>query len=157
MPYAPQRPCPHSGCPTLTTGGLCPAHARQSIQRMDQQRGTAHARGYTYGDWQPFRRRFLATLVDAGITPVCGAALPTGPRTRDSLCLDAGLLTFTSADGSSLHLDHEPSLEDWERRNPTIVCDLNRIVLKCAACHARKTHGIPHDGDVRSVELPEDA
>jgi len=113
----------------------CPAHARQ----QEQQRGTAHHRGYTFKDWQPFRRRYLAALVEAGLLPVCGAALPTGPRMRDSACRDAGVFTYTSADGSSLHLDHEPALEDWERQHPAIVCNPNRIVLKCASCHSRKT------------------
>ena len=131
----PLRPCPVPRCPQLTTGGRCPTHARQ----QEQARGTAHARGYTFRAWQPFRRQFLAALVQAHILPVCGAALPSGPQLRESGCRDAGLLTFTSADGSSLHLDHEPALETWERTDATRVCDLDRIVLKCARCHARKT------------------
>jgi hypothetical protein len=78
-------------------------------------------------------------LVDAGILPVCGAALPTGPTQRDSACRDAGIDTFTSQDGSSLHLDHEPPLEQWERSDVDRVCDPCRIVLKCQACHQAKT------------------
>jgi hypothetical protein len=135
MPSAPLRPCTTPGCPELVASGSCPAHARQ----QEQRRGTAHARGYTYRDWQPFRRRFLAALVEAGLLPVCGAALPDGPLARDSACRDAGLFTYTSADGSSLHLDHEPPLEDWERRIPSVVCDPRRVVLKCARCHTIKT------------------
>lgn len=131
----PLRPCPVPRCPNLTTGGRCPTHAREAEQR----RGTAHSRGYTFRDWQPFRRRFFAALVHAGILPVCGAALPGGPQARDSQCRDEGRLTFTSADGSSLHLDHEPELQTWERGDASKVCDLTRIVLKCASCHARKT------------------
>jgi hypothetical protein len=119
----------------------CLTHARQ----QDQLRGTAHARGYTYRDWQPFRRRFLAALVQAGIVPVCGAALPEGPVSRDSACRDAGLLTFTSTDGSSLHLDHEPALRDDERGDVRAVCDPLRIVLKCQACHAAKTAKETHE------------
>lgn len=106
---------------------------------LEHGRGTAHQRGYTYRDWQPFRRRFLSALVDADILPVCGAALPDGPSVRDSACRDAGLFTFASADGSSLHLDHEPALQSWERSDPARVCDPTRIVLKCASCHNRKT------------------
>ena len=137
MPKSPPHPCGSVGCPVLVSAGTarCDIHTRQ----QEQQRGTAHARGYTYREWQPFRRQFLAALVQAGILPVCGAALPTGPVQRDSACRDAGLFTYTSADGSSLHLDHEPALEDWERSHPAIVCDLNRIVLKCASCHMTKT------------------
>lgn len=129
------RPCAEPRCPELVARGRCAQHGRQKEQR----RGTAHQRGYTWHEWQPFRRRFLAALVDAGVLPVCGAALPTGPTTRDSACREAGLFTYTSADGSSLHLDHEPPLEDWERHDMTRVCDEKRIVLLCHRCHGIKT------------------
>ena len=132
MPMSPSRPCSTPRCPNLQP---CPTHARA----RDKARGTAHSRGYTYRDWIPFRRRFLAALVAAGIVPVCGAALPSGPSAQDSQCQQAGLLTFTSADGSSLHLDHDPALEDWERHDVRRVCDEARVVLLCQACHARKT------------------
>lgn len=122
-------------CPNLTSGGPCPDHRRQ----REQQRGTAHARGYTYRHWQPFRRRFLALLVDAGILPVCGAALPSGPSPDHSQCRAAGVLTWTSVDGSSLHFDHDPPLLEHERQSPSAVCDPNRIVLLCQSCHAAKT------------------
>ena len=136
MPNAPMSPCSVPRCPNPSDrNGRCRDHARQ----QDKQRGTAHARGYTYRDWQPFRRRFLASLVEHGILPVCGAALPTGPTIRDSACYAAGVLTFTSDDGSSLHLDHEPALQDHERTIVAAVCDPARIVLKCRSCHARKT------------------
>ena len=133
-PLAPKRPCA-GGCGALVRHGRCASCTKVTEQR----RGTANARGYTYRDWQPFRRRFLALLVEADILPVCGAALPSGPAARESACRDAQIATFTSADGSSLHLDHEPKLEDWERHDPARVCDPTRIVLKCAECHNRKT------------------
>lgn len=131
MPNRPGRAC---RCGAVVHG-RCAACARQH----EQQRGTAHARGYTWRYWQPFRRQFVTALVEAGIVPICGAALPSGPVNRDSQCRDAGLLTYLSADCSSLHLDHEPPLEDWERSDPARVCDINRIVLKCASCHSAKT------------------
>jgi len=136
MPLAPRHPCSATGCHELVPRGVsrCTDHARQ----QEQDRGTAHARGYNRA-WLAFRPRFLAHLVQAGLVPVCGAALPNGPTTRDSACRDAGLLTFASADGSSLHLDHEPALEDWERQNLRAVCDPLRVQLLCASCHARKT------------------
>jgi len=134
MPNAPLRPC-SGGCGVLVQSGRCPTCARH----QENKRGTAHQRGYTWRYWQPFRRRFLAALVEAGILPVCGAALPSGPANRDSLCRDHGLFTYTSQDGSSLHLDHEPALEDWERADPHRVCDETRIVLKCQTCHQAKT------------------
>ena len=132
MPTAALRACSRCGA---RNAGPCPTCSRQNEQR----RGTAHARGYTFRDWVPFRRRFLAALVEAGITPCCGASLPTGPRPDASQCRAAGLLTFTSADGSSLHLDHEPALHDYERKDPIAICDPNRIVLLCRACHGSKT------------------
>lgn len=134
VPNAPMRPCPTPACAALTHGGPCPKCARA----RERFRGTAHARGYNRA-WIAFRRRFFAALVQAGIVPVCGAALPTGPQIRDSQCQDAGLLTFASVDGSSLHLDHEPPLENWERHDVRVVCDVNRIRLLCAACHSART------------------
>ena len=131
MPTAALRAC---RCGKLTAGP-CQTCTRQ----RDRRRPTAHARGYTLKDWRPFRRRFLQALVDAGIQPICGASLPTGPRPDASQCHAAGLLTFTSADGSSLHFDHEPALEDYERTDTTKVCDPNRIGLLCQACHAAKS------------------
>jgi hypothetical protein len=131
MPYAALRAC---RCGALVGRLGCPRCA----QAHEQRRGTAHARGYDR-HWLRFRPQFLALLVQAGLNPVCGEALPNGPTIRDSACRDAGLWTFTSADGSSLHLDHEPELEDWERSLPERVCDATRIVLKCASCHAMKT------------------
>ena len=129
------RLCPTPGCPTLTVGGPCPVHRRQ----RERQRGTAHARGYTYTDWQPFRRLHLRRLVEAGILPVCGAALPSGPAPTHSQCHQQGVLTWASLDGSSLHLDHDPPLCESERQDPRAVCDSTRIVLLCQACHAAKT------------------
>jgi len=114
----------------VTGGGRCPA--------CDRHRGTAHARGYDR-DWLTFRPRFLARLVWAGVLPVCGATLPTGPRTQDSACQAAGLFVFTSADGSSMHLDHEPPLTDAERHDARAVCNERRVQLLCQACHASKT------------------
>lgn len=132
MPIAPVRLCA-GGCGTATVHGQCPVCAKARAQRRE----TATVRGYDT-DWQRFRPRFVADLVEAGIPPVCGAALPTGPQTQDSACKAKGLFTYTSADGSSLHFDHEPPLTDAERNDPAIVCDPNRIQLLCAEDHARK-------------------
>lgn len=145
MPNAALRPCA-GGCGALVPRGRCSTCARQTEQR----RGTSTDRGYD-ARWRHFRKRFLAMLVDRGIVPVCGAALPDGPQTSASACRSAGLLTFTSADGSSLHLDHEPPLRDDERQDVARVCQATRIVLLCQACHAVKTateehRGIPDGG-----------
>lgn len=130
----PLRPCTAPHCRTLTSAGRCPTHARHH----DPHRATA-ALGYTARDWQPFRRYFLARLVAAGILPVCGAALEFGPRTTDSACRQEGLVNFTSHDGTSLHLDHEPPLRDDERGSVRAICDETRIQLLCTTCHQAKT------------------
>ncbi len=131
-PEAPMRPCA-GGCGALVRKGRCPACAPD----IDRRRGTAASRGYDVF-WAKFRLAFIASLVALGIVPVCGAALPDGPRTAHSKCKAAGLLTFASADGSSLHLDHEPPLRDEERGDRRAVCDPLRIQLLCASCHAQK-------------------
>lgn len=114
--------------------GACPVCMRS----RDRHRGTAASRGYGAA-WQTFRPRFISLLVEAGLVPMCGAALPTGPVTTDSRCRDDGRMTLRSADGTSLHFDHEPPLAEHERTNPAAVCNPDRIQLLCAACHANKT------------------
>lgn len=73
-------------------------------------------------------------LLEAGIPPICGARLPTGPQTQDSRCDQDGRNTM-----EALHFDHEPPLTDAERTQPAHVCDPNRIQLLCASCHSAKT------------------
>ncbi len=74
-------------------------------------------------------------LLEAGIPPVCGAALPTGPQTQDSLCKAEGRVQ-----GEDLHFDHEPPLTAEERLDPHAVCDPNRLQLLCGSrCHHAKT------------------
>lgn len=123
------RPCNQDGCPNLTESRYCPAHAKAK----DQQRGKTAERGYG-GHWQRFRIFFVGLLIAAGIAPVCGASLPTGPQTTDSQCKASGFLN-----SDDLHVDHEPPLEDWERRDVTRVCDPNRVQLLCRHCHNAKT------------------
>jgi cytochrome c553 len=86
--------------------------------------------------WRAFRLAFLAALVDAGISPTCGARLPDGPQRTDlSQCQRAGLLT-----GVNLHLHHEPALTTAERQDQAKVQDARRIILLCASCHAALAH-----------------
>ena len=133
MPTAALHPCP-GGCGQRVAKGKCATCRRTA----EQQRGTASQRGYDQA-WQAFRRQFIGLLLEAGITPVCGAALPTGPKTSDSRCAEQGIWTYTSRDGSSLHFDHEPPLTDAERKVRTKVCDENRLQLLCSDCHHEKT------------------
>lgn len=100
----------------------------------DKARGSATQRGYDSHWFRVFRPRFFGLLIAHDIVPVCGAALPDGPRMGDSLCKAAGRLT-----DSHLHVDHDPPLTQAERADRSIVEDVTRVGLLCRACHARKT------------------
>lgn len=128
------RPCSTPGCKSIVTSGRC----QKCAGAAEQNRGTAHQRGYGAA-WMAFYGHFIATLVQAGIAPVCGAVLPAGPQTNHSRCKAEGLETWTNADGSRLHRDHEPPLEDHERADPEIVMNPTRLQLLCASCHSAKT------------------
>lgn len=59
MPRRPLRPCSYPGCPVLVAdGSRCPEHKRQEAQRYDQQRGSAHQRGYT-PRWRRYSQWFI--------------------------------------------------------------------------------------------------
>ena len=144
MPSLPPRLCAN-GCGTPVQGGRCPRCSRSRAGRRE----TASSRGYD-AHWVRFRAWAISLMVNLGVLPVCGARHPDAPATEDSLCKAAGFLTYQSADGSSLHLDHEPPLEDWERSRTDLVCDILRVQLLCAECHGAKddpgrrpTHGDP--------------
>ena len=141
MPLAPTRIC--GTCGTPRSSGSCPTCAR----RFETYRGTATKRGYGRA-WIRFKPYYLNLLLERGIVPVCGAKLPEGPRASISECKAQGLLTYTSADGSALHLHHSPPLQPHERRSPALVCDPRRIELACAECHARETNDASHQSAV---------
>lgn len=133
MPDRPLRICGGCGAKVSKTCPVCSA-------KREQARGSAHARGYGV-TWRAFMGQFVALLIAAGVPPVCGATLPGGPRTQDSQCRAQGLLTGINPDGSALHGDHEPPLQEWERRHASIVCNPLRIQLLCRVCHSLKTGG----------------
>ena len=132
MPSALLKPCgvKGGGCPELVIEGLCPEHSRQN----ESYRGSAASRGYDSHWSKVFRPAFFAALIAAGVTPVCGAALPDGPSMADSECAAAGLLN-----AEKLHVDHSPPLATWERQHRKRVEDMSRVGLLCRSCHARKT------------------
>lgn len=130
MPSALLRVCLEPGCPALVESGRCPAHARH----VERRRGSAASRGYDSYWSRVFRPGFVRALIAAGVAPVCGAALPGGPRMDDSACRQAGLLN-----DHDLHLDHDPPLRSEERSDRRAVCDPLRVGLLCASCHSRKT------------------
>ena len=61
MPAASPRPCTYPGCGVLVRdgSGRCDKHKRVEARQLDQQRGSAHQRGYT-GAWQRARKGWLA-------------------------------------------------------------------------------------------------
>jgi hypothetical protein len=134
MDSAPLRVCAKQGCPTLVPrGGYCPAHRVQESAHHTYRPQGAHGQGYTRG-WEYFRKVELPGLLAAQGTPrVCGARLATGPSPH-SRCATQGLLNTTK-----LHLDHDPPLQDWERSDPSRVCDPDRVGYLCASCHSAKT------------------
>ena len=136
MPSALLRACAYpGGCPELTEGHLCTAHQKE----RESRRGSAHARGYTRHWRQVFIPLFERMLIAAGLAPVCGAALPDGPRMTESRCNSLGVLTFFNQDGSRLHLHHNPPLQEHERDDRQAVEDPRRVGFLCQSCHAAET------------------
>lgn len=123
--------CLEPGCPAIVDKGRCPEHERNTDRTRRQQRNIDYSESW----WRRFRNvDFPALLIDAGIIPACGSALPSGPNTTDSQCKADGRQVTTM-----LQLDHEPPLEDWEQRIRSRVCDPDRVQYLCASCHSRKT------------------
>jgi hypothetical protein len=131
MPSAPLPFCPHPGC-SQRSRGPCAEHRAQRHQHIDAQRGSRHARGYD-SRWVRFRAAFFQLLIARHVIPMCGARLSGVPTTR-SLCAQQHRMTF-----EDLHLDHDPPLQDWERNDPSRVCDPQRVGFLCAACHTIAT------------------
>ena len=59
MPNRAPKPCGQPGCPALTDGRYCAAHARSEQRRYDRERGSAARRGYG-ARWRKVRRLVLA-------------------------------------------------------------------------------------------------
>ena len=132
MPSAMLKACPGGGgtCAELVASGLCAVHQRAA----DARRGSAHSRGYTYHWSHVVRPRFFRLLIAADVVPVCGAALPGGPNMRDSQCRADGILN-----ASHLHVDHDPSLREWERQDRRAVENPLRCGLLCESFHNART------------------
>jgi len=131
MPTAPVAFCPHPGC-SRRSRGPCSAHRAARHHATDATRGSRHARGYDHR-WVRFVAAFPRLLLARHILPVCGARLSGTPSPR-SQCARLGRVTL-----EGLHLDHDPPLQEWERTQPSRVCDVQRVGLLCAACHTIKT------------------
>lgn len=61
MPTAAGHPCGNRGCPAVVPRGarFCPAHEKAREKALDQERGSAAARGYG-ARWRRLRAMFLA-------------------------------------------------------------------------------------------------
>ena len=131
MPTATLPFCPVPGC-SERSHGPCRTHRAAKHQQVDARRGSRHERGYD-SKWVRFIVTFRQMLIARRIIPACGAKL-SGILSSRSQCVAQGRITL-----EGLHLDHDPPLEDWERRDPRRVCDPHRVGFLCAACHTIAT------------------
>lgn len=115
MPVALRRACPVMGCAHAVP---CPDHARPTTKRRsaisqrayDQQRGSAHARGYD-SRWRKARLAYLAKH------PLC------------AICERKGLITAaTVVDHIEKHAGDRRKFWDSSNWQPV-----------CATCHNKKT------------------
>jgi 5-methylcytosine-specific restriction protein A len=60
MPYKPKKPCAHPGCPNLTAGRFCPAHAKQDARNYEQYRRDPDTRRRYGRAWKRIRDRYIA-------------------------------------------------------------------------------------------------
>lgn len=60
MPLKPKRPCSYSGCPALTNGRYCPAHASKESQRYERYDRDPTKRKRYGRSWRRIRDQQLA-------------------------------------------------------------------------------------------------
>lgn len=136
MPSTPRKPC-KGNCGKLAERGR--ARCAGCANAKERERGTSTERGYG-ARWRVFRNDYRSELLNKfGIVSECGAARPDGPPDDGIHCKAQGRHTYENTDGSELHLDHDPRLQEWEKAYTDRVCDPKRIRLRCRECHSRKT------------------
>ena len=111
MPYKPKRPCGHPGCPELTNGRFCPAHAKQDAQEYEKYRRDPATRKRYGRAWKRIRDRYVAGH------PLC------------KLCEEAGHITPTQEVHHILPLSEGGSHDE------------SNLMALCTACHSRITLG----------------
>ncbi|MDA8212174.1 MAG: HNH endonuclease [Clostridia bacterium] len=110
MPQKPLRPCNKPGCPNLTQSRYCEQHAKQEARRYEQERGTAHERGYG-SRWRRYREHYLRQH------PLCAECLKVDK-----------VVPATEVDHKISHKgDHK------------LFWDPNNHQSLCKSCHSRKT------------------
>jgi 5-methylcytosine-specific restriction protein A len=60
MPYKPKKPCSHPGCPKLTDGRFCEAHAKQDAREYEKYRRDPDTRKRYGRAWKRIRDRYIA-------------------------------------------------------------------------------------------------
>ena len=119
MPYAAKKVCQQPGCGALCEERYCVAHARNGVARgqsrksFDDQRGSAHARGYGR-QWRKLRLVVLAR------DPLCRIQIMCGRGVGHELPAAS-----TDAD----HIVPKPAGDD----------SLDNLQGACHECHSWKT------------------
>jgi 5-methylcytosine-specific restriction protein A len=109
MPYKPKRPCSQSGCPRLTDGRYCEAHAKEAAKQYElHQRDPGTNKRYG-SSWRKARKAFLD---EHPLCELCRHQGRTTPATvahhikaaRDGGSDEAGnLMALCASCHSSLH------------------------------------------------------
>jgi len=60
MPYKPKKPCAFPGCPNLTDGRFCQAHAIQDAREYEKYRRDPDTRKRYGRAWKRIRDRYIA-------------------------------------------------------------------------------------------------
>lgn len=118
MPQAMARACTTYRCGNTQP---CPDHAKVATQQRDQQRDTAHQRGYTR-QWQDASRLFLKRY------PVCGMRRGDQPPVM-SRCYEQGRITPAG------QVDHVVP----HKGNKRLFWDKSNWQSLCRQCGARKS------------------
>ena len=122
MPTAPPRPCTFPGCGTLTFSGRCDKHKRVEARQHDQQRGSAHSRGYT-AQWQRYRAHWLREH------PLCGERVDGKRYPEHSYCAQQDAVVAGDV------VDHIRP----HRGDECLMWGEDNHQTLCRPCHNRKT------------------
>ena len=60
MPYRSKKPCAHPGCPNLTDGRFCAAHAKQDAREYEKYKRAPETRKRYGSEWRRIRARYIA-------------------------------------------------------------------------------------------------
>jgi 5-methylcytosine-specific restriction protein A len=111
LPSKPKKPCSHPGCPKLTDGRFCEAHAKQDAREYDKYRRDPET-GKRYGrEWRAIRKRYIA------LHPLC------------ERCEAGGLIT------PAREVHHVKPLSEGGTH------DEDNLMALCSSCHSGFTLG----------------